>query len=155
MVGVPTEFFFSLLLAGMKLVYFSGGEEPSSDEDLFPTWQGTTEGKFSEPLHSLPPNNMQTSRWIGCVVWALCILTVAANRHFQIKVEPKSEDCFYMDYDVGVKVEFEWQVLDGGLLDVDVRVRSPPPLTPRFSKAAILSSANFTSKAVIPTNSIS
>lgn len=51
---------------------------------------------------------------------ALC----RAGLDFQIKVEPKSEDCFYRDYDVGTKVEFEWQVLDGGLLDIDVRVRS-------------------------------
>jgi len=38
------------------------------------------------------------------------------------KVEPKSEDCFYEDYPANTKVEIEWSVLDGGLLDIDFRI---------------------------------
>lgn len=55
----------------------------------------------------------------------LCACTsVWAIRGFQIKVEPKAEDCFYRDFEAGTKVDFEWHVIDGGLLDVDIRVRT-------------------------------
>jgi len=39
-----------------------------------------------------------------------------------IKVEPKSEDCFYEDFQRGTAVDLTYAVLEGGLLDVEVRV---------------------------------
>jgi len=59
---------------------------------------------------------------VGLVFASLAISAMAA-KGFQLKVEPKTEDCFYRDFNQGAKIEFEWRVLDGGLLDVDVRVR--------------------------------
>lgn len=39
-----------------------------------------------------------------------------------IKVEPKSEECFYEDMKNGEELFVKWNVIDGGLLDIDVRV---------------------------------
>jgi len=38
------------------------------------------------------------------------------------KVEPKTEDCFYENYPANTKVDVEWAVLDGGLLDIEIRI---------------------------------
>lgn len=62
--------------------------------------------------------------WLVVAILAVfCVGMGRAGLEFQVKVEPKAEDCFYRDYDAGAKVDFEWRVLDGGLLDIDVRVR--------------------------------
>jgi len=39
-----------------------------------------------------------------------------------VKVEPKQEDCFYEDYPRGTQIDFTYAVLEGGLLDIEVRV---------------------------------
>lgn len=59
--------------------------------------------------------------FLGLVLFSLC-LGAWASTGFQLKVEPKTEDCFYKDFNQGSRVDFEWHVLDGGLLDVDVKV---------------------------------
>jgi len=54
-----------------------------------------------------------------CVLYLSCAQTPA---RMMFKVEPKTEDCFYENYPANAKVDLEWAVLDGGLLDIEVRV---------------------------------
>jgi len=61
-------------------------------------------------------------RLISILSLVALIGLVVGRIDFQVKIEPKGEECFYRDYEAGAKVEVEWQVLDGGLLDIDVRV---------------------------------
>uniref|UniRef100_A0A6B2LHT3 GOLD domain-containing protein n=1 Tax=Arcella intermedia TaxID=1963864 RepID=A0A6B2LHT3_9EUKA len=44
------------------------------------------------------------------------------SNRMMFKLEPKVEDCFYEDFVANTKVDVEWSVLDGGLLDVDIRI---------------------------------
>lgn len=54
---------------------------------------------------------------------ALFVALISANADiFMIKVEPRTEDCFYEDLKAGDKVTYEFHVVDGGLLDVEIRV---------------------------------
>eukprot|EP01126_Amoeba_proteus_P066216 TRINITY_DN9534_c0_g4_i3.p1 TRINITY_DN9534_c0_g4~~TRINITY_DN9534_c0_g4_i3.p1 ORF type:complete len:202 (-),score=25.02 TRINITY_DN9534_c0_g4_i3:56-661(-) len=64
------------------------------------------------------------SHTIVCLVLSLFLLRLAnANADvYMIKVEPKSEDCFYEDLEKGDSVRFEHHVVDGGLLDVEIRL---------------------------------
>jgi hypothetical protein len=60
-------------------------------------------------------------------IW-LCLALLLAHAYanadvFMIKVEPRSEDCFYEDLVAGQTVLYEWHVVDGGLLDIEIRVR--------------------------------
>lgn len=55
---------------------------------------------------------------------ALFVALINANLDvFMVKVEPRAEDCFYEDVNVGDTVTYEYHVVDGGLLDVEIRVR--------------------------------
>jgi len=54
-----------------------------------------------------------------------------------MKVEPKTEECFTENLTVGDDVDIRWGVQDGGLLDIDVRVRSLPILLPVLSFSAL------------------
>jgi len=57
------------------------------------------------------------------VLFSILYLTCAQTpARMMIKVEPKSEECFYDDFPANTQVEAEWAVLDGGLLDIDIRV---------------------------------
>eukprot|EP01126_Amoeba_proteus_P016645 TRINITY_DN1776_c0_g1_i1.p1 TRINITY_DN1776_c0_g1~~TRINITY_DN1776_c0_g1_i1.p1 ORF type:complete len:133 (-),score=10.63 TRINITY_DN1776_c0_g1_i1:304-702(-) len=54
---------------------------------------------------------------------SLFLFGILANEDlFMIKVEPRSEDCFYEDLNKGDSVRFELHVVDGGLLDVEIRL---------------------------------
>lgn len=57
---------------------------------------------------------------IACVLVACLVVSAAA---LTMKVEPKTEECFSENLAAGDDVEARWGVLDGGLLDIDVRVR--------------------------------
>lgn len=39
-----------------------------------------------------------------------------------VKVEPKGEECFYEETKKNDDLTVKWNVIDGGLLDIDVRV---------------------------------
>lgn len=39
-----------------------------------------------------------------------------------IKVEPKGEECFYEEAKKNDDLTVKWNVIDGGLLDIEVRV---------------------------------
>ena len=67
---------------------------------------------------------------IACVLVACLVVSAAA---LTMKVEPKNEECFSENLAVGDDVEIRWGVLDGGLLDIDVRVRIS--MTPYLSHA--------------------
>jgi hypothetical protein len=56
------------------------------------------------------------------IVYILAIVSSAFG--VTIKVEPKSEECFHEDLEQGVEFEVLWNVIDGGLLDVEYKVRS-------------------------------
>lgn len=58
-----------------------------------------------------------------CICLVLFLTSIRANVDvFMIKVEPRSEDCFYQDVKAGDTVSYEYHVVDGGLLDVEIRV---------------------------------
>jgi hypothetical protein len=61
--------------------------------------------------------------YLFALVLYFCALC-SANSYVTMKVEPKSEECFYEDLQNGQLVEFDYHVIDGGLLDVDIRVCS-------------------------------
>jgi len=52
----------------------------------------------------------------------LHLLWMCVGESIILKVEPKSEDCFYEDYQRGSNVDLTYAVLEGGLLDIEVRV---------------------------------
>lgn len=64
-------------------------------------------------------NRMSKSLIVGLLV--VCLATSAFG--LTMKVEPKTEECFTENLGVGEDVEARWGVQDGGLLDIDVRVR--------------------------------
>lgn len=57
---------------------------------------------------------------IACILVACLVVSAAA---LTMKVEPKTEECFSENLVAGDDVEVRWGVQDGGLLDIDVRVR--------------------------------
>lgn len=63
---------------------------------------------------------MSKSLIVGLLV--VCLATSAFG--LTMKVEPKTEECFTENLVVGDDVEARWGVQDGGLLDIDVRVRA-------------------------------
>eukprot|EP00792_Barthelona_sp_PAP020_P005108 TRINITY_DN2500_c0_g1_i1.p1 TRINITY_DN2500_c0_g1~~TRINITY_DN2500_c0_g1_i1.p1 ORF type:complete len:215 (-),score=61.70 TRINITY_DN2500_c0_g1_i1:59-661(-) len=52
-------------------------------------------------------------------------LFIAQSLALTFRVEPNREECFYEDVTAGTKVSGTYQVAQGGLLDIDVRVWSP------------------------------
>jgi TFIIF-interacting CTD phosphatase-like protein len=54
-------------------------------------------------------------------VLVACLVVSAMG--LTMKVEPKTEECFSENLNIGDDVEVRWGVQDGGLLDIDVRVR--------------------------------
>jgi len=56
-------------------------------------------------------------------VCSLLLYFIVPSTPISLKVEPKAEECFYEDMDRGVDVVFEWSVIDGGLLDIEIRVK--------------------------------
>eukprot|EP01095_Lingulamoeba_sp_RSL-Kostka_P005597 TRINITY_DN16_c0_g1_i1.p1 TRINITY_DN16_c0_g1~~TRINITY_DN16_c0_g1_i1.p1 ORF type:complete len:221 (+),score=67.93 TRINITY_DN16_c0_g1_i1:55-717(+) len=45
------------------------------------------------------------------------------NRALTLQVEPKSQECFYKDFDIGKDVKVSYSVVRGGLLDINFRVK--------------------------------
>jgi hypothetical protein len=57
-------------------------------------------------------------------VLALVAVLVVGSMGLTMKVEPKTEECFSENLLQGDDVEVRWGVQDGGLLDIEVRVRN-------------------------------
>lgn len=65
-----------------------------------------------------------------------------------MKVEPKMEECFSENLNVGDDVEVRWGVQDGGLLDIDVRVRFLHEISFRTHPPSLLSSGTRSNAAM-------
>lgn len=82
--------------------------------------------KFSD---FLDPDKMRKSL-IGLILVASLVVSGMA---LTMKIEPKVEECFSENLAAGDDVEVRWGVQDGGLLDIEVKVRfcfSSPFTTP-------------------------
>jgi len=55
---------------------------------------------------------------IGCLLMLLPYATALT-----VKVEPKSEECFHEEVEENTSIEIIYDVIDGGLLDIEVKVR--------------------------------
>ncbi len=73
--------------------------------------------------------SLTSPSWDLCVTMWLCLFAlttflsfVKSNSYLTLKIEPKEEQCFYEDVNKGDHVRFEYHVIDGGLLDIDIRV---------------------------------
>ncbi len=44
---------------------------------------------------------------------------------FTLEVGPKEQECFYEDAHPGIMINIQFQVLQGGLQDIDIKVRFP------------------------------
>jgi hypothetical protein len=56
---------------------------------------------------------------------AVCAFFADQAAALTIQVEPKAEECFYADLLPGKNFKFEFEVIRGGLLDVNLRVIGP------------------------------
>ena len=42
-----------------------------------------------------------------------------------VQVEPRAEECFYEELEIGVTFVMEFEVIRGGLLDIDFKLMNP------------------------------
>jgi hypothetical protein len=59
---------------------------------------------------------------VALLIFSIFFAFCSASFQSTIKVEPAVEDCFYEDVKRGVTVDFEYHVIEGGLLDIDIKV---------------------------------
>jgi len=60
------------------------------------------------------------------VLVLLCATAVLASSFTTLQVEPRSQECFYVEPQVGENVQVIFQVIRGGLLDINLRITGPP-----------------------------
>ena len=56
------------------------------------------------------------------VFFLFCGSLLSLANSITIKVDPKTEECFYEDLESGDEVTWSWAVVDGGLLDIEISV---------------------------------